>query len=101
MGVRDQLQPEDLYDADSWRTEPGSRGERALTPQGSLPMGADAGKAGELRRYLDDTERRVLDQALRSDGNDLAEAAARLGLNLLQLQYRMQRLGIHTEAADR
>jgi len=43
----------------------------------------------------------VLDQALRSDGNDLAEAAARLGLNLLQLQYRMQRLGIHTEAADR
>ena len=48
----------------------------------------------DLQTYLDDQERQVLLQALRETDFNRTAAAARLGLNLRQMRYRIQRLGI-------
>lgn len=48
----------------------------------------------DLQSYLDDQERRVLVQALQECDYNRTAAAARLGLNLRQMRYRIQRLGI-------
>ncbi len=48
----------------------------------------------DLQSYLDEQERQVLLQALRETDFNRTAAAARLGLNLRQMRYRIQRLGI-------
>jgi two-component system, NtrC family, response regulator PilR len=48
----------------------------------------------DLQSYLDDQERQVLLKALQECGFNRTAAAARLGLNLRQIRYRIQRLGI-------
>ena len=48
----------------------------------------------DLQTYLDEQERQVLLQALRETDFNRTAAAARLGLNLRQMRYRIQRLGI-------
>jgi len=55
-------------------------------PQAPIPT--------DLQRYLDDQERDVLLKALKECGFNRTAAAARLGLNLRQMRYRIQRLGI-------
>ncbi|AOS77986.1 MULTISPECIES: sigma-54-dependent transcriptional regulator [Hydrogenophaga] len=60
------------------------------------PPEADSGESlpSDLQRYLDDQERQVLLKALQECGFNRTAAAARLGLNLRQIRYRIQRLGI-------
>lgn len=48
----------------------------------------------DLQQFLDAQERQVLLQALKECGYNRTAAAARLGLNLRQMRYRIQRLGI-------
>ena len=48
----------------------------------------------DLQAWLDEQERRVLVQALQQAGFNRTAAAARLGLSLRQIRYRMARLGI-------
>jgi two-component system response regulator PilR (NtrC family) len=58
----------------------------------------------DLQGHLDNQERDILVQALRETGFNRTAAAARLGLSLRQMRYRIARLNIdmpHTsEAAD-
>jgi two-component system response regulator PilR (NtrC family) len=51
---------------------------------------------GNLQQYLDDLERNILSHALQATGFNRAAAAARLGLSLRQLRYRIARLHIDT-----
>ena len=48
----------------------------------------------DLDEWLKDREREVLLQALHSTGFNRTAAAAKLGMNLRQIRYRMSRLGI-------
>ena len=48
----------------------------------------------DLQVYLDEQERQVLLKALKETDFNRTAAAARLGLNLRQMRYRIQRLGI-------
>ncbi len=68
-----------------------------LTSQAQAPSGetqAPEGIPTDLQRYLDEKERQVLLKALRECDYNRTAAAARLGLNLRQMRYRIQRLGI-------
>ncbi len=55
----------------------------------------------DLQAWLDQQERQVLVRALQETGFNRTAAAARLGLNLRQIRYRMARLGITAPADDR
>ncbi|MCU0926078.1 MAG: sigma-54 dependent transcriptional regulator [Hydrogenophaga sp.] len=62
-----------------------------------LPTAAPSAGPGippDLQSYLDEQERLVLLQALKETDFNRTAAAARLGLNLRQMRYRIQRLGI-------
>ena len=54
----------------------------------------------DLQTYLDEQERQVLLQALKEADFNRTAAAARLGLNLRQMRYRIQRLGITMPSDD-
>lgn len=54
----------------------------------------------DLQQYLDEQERQVLLRALQECQYNRTAAAARLGLNLRQIRYRIQRLGIVVPGAD-
>jgi two-component system response regulator PilR (NtrC family) len=56
------------------------------TPHDGLPS--------DLQRHLDDQERDILVRALQETRGNRTAAAARLGLNLRQMRYRIARLGI-------
>jgi two-component system response regulator PilR (NtrC family) len=49
---------------------------------------------GDLQTWLDDQERDILRRTLVATGFNRTAAAARLGLNLRQIRYRMSRLNI-------
>jgi two-component system response regulator PilR (NtrC family) len=55
---------------------------------------ADTAIPADLQTYLDEQERQVLLRALKETDFNRTAAAARLGLNLRQMRYRIQRLGI-------
>ncbi len=63
------------------QTSPSSSGNHAPTP-------------ADLQAWLDQQERTILARALQDTGFNRTAAAARLGLNLRQMRYRMSRLGI-------
>jgi two-component system response regulator PilR (NtrC family) len=50
----------------------------------------------DLQGHLDSAEREILVQALRETGFNRTAAAARLGLSLRQIRYRIARLRIET-----
>ena len=54
----------------------------------------------DLQSYLDDQERQILVRALQESGFNRTAAAARLGLSLRQIRYRIARLGIATPHGD-
>ena len=64
----------------------------AVEPAASLPP--------NLESWLDAQERAVLVRALGETGFNRTAAAARLGLNLRQMRYRMMRLGITAPSDD-
>lgn len=53
-----------------------------------------------LQNFLDQQERSILTQVLQETGFNRTAAAARLGLSLRQIRYRIARLGIATPCAD-
>jgi len=58
------------------------------------------GLPGDLQGYLDRHERDILVRALNESGFNRTAAAARLGLSLRQIRYRIARLGINTPHGD-
>ena len=67
------------------------------TPATNTPTSIQASTTdipNDLQAFLDDQERNVLVQALKEADFNRTAAAARLGLNLRQMRYRIQRLGI-------
>jgi two-component system, NtrC family, response regulator PilR len=87
---RQTLVAEDFLDGDDL--------PHAINRPAPLVNASDAQAVGvlpeDLQAYLDEQERRVLLQALKASHFNRTAAAARLGLNLRQMRYRIQRLGI-------
>lgn len=73
---------------------PSSSEHVALDTAGVLPLPAD------LQSHLDQQEREILVRALQESGFNRTAAAARLGLNLRQIRYRIARLGISGPHGD-
>ena len=74
-------------------------GEAPSSP--SLPLATKAPVVpSDLQSYLDQQEREILVRALRESGFNRTAAAARLGLSLRQIRYRIARLGIATPGGD-
>ena len=73
--------------------EPAATAAAIAVPQrGVLPS--------DLQAYLDQQERDILVRALQESGFNRTAAAARLGLSLRQIRYRIARLGINTPHGD-
>lgn len=54
----------------------------------------------DLQRHLDEAEKAILERTLRETRGNRTAAAARLGLNLRQIRYRIARLNIHMGDPD-
>lgn len=99
-----------LSDEDELQIEPSSGSQPILpeprfTSTESAPLNDDQITIpSDLQSHLDNQERDILIQALRETGFNRTAAAARLGLSLRQMRYRIARLNIDTpnnsEAAD-
>ena len=97
----DTLEPEDFGESDDLPEQPTQPDELSPT---SGHMGASTASPTDippdLQTYLDEQERQVLLKALRECDFNRTAAAARLGLNLRQMRYRIQRLGIAMPSDD-
>lgn len=98
-----------LSDEDNLQIEPSVR--QPLSPEPSVlridPARLDGDQSpipSDLQSHLDSQEREILIQALRESGFNRTAAAARLGLSLRQMRYRIARLNIdtphHNESSD-
>ena len=54
----------------------------------------------DLQNFLDQQERNIRTKVLQETGFNRTAAAARLGLTLRQIRYRIARLGISTPGHD-
>jgi two-component system, NtrC family, response regulator PilR len=101
----DTLEPDDFGDPEPHiqphiqpHTQPDTQATTPATAPPPAPVPAAATPPAEtprdLQTYLDDQERQVLLKALKEAHFNRTAAAARLGLNLRQMRYRIQRLGI-------
>ncbi|WP_077001159.1 sigma-54 dependent transcriptional regulator [Variovorax sp. KK3] len=72
----------------------------AESPAPLPPVYASLAVPSDLQSYLDQQEREILVRALRESGFNRTAAAARLGLSLRQIRYRIARLGIATPGGD-
>ena len=105
MGSGAELQLEDFCDPDDAGELPNP--EPAFQPLTSPAMPDRTAAAApepaipaDLQSYLDDQERQVLLKALKETDFNRTAAAARLGLNLRQMRYRIQRLGIEAPSSE-
>ncbi|MGS5085378.1 sigma-54-dependent transcriptional regulator [Hydrogenophaga sp. A37] len=88
--------------------DPGEgEGQHRAEPKGlapaTNPTSTDATGSGipaDLQVFLDEQERQVLLKALKECDFNRTAAATRLGLNLRQMRYRIQRLGITMPSDD-
>ena len=86
---------------------PGPNGQRppataapaAIAPVAELKP-APPPLPSDLQAYLDQQEREILVRALHESGFNRTAAAARLGMSLRQIRYRIARLGITTPNGD-
>jgi two-component system, NtrC family, response regulator PilR len=95
------LEPEDFGESEDTQeipTQPDQLTPAAGTP--ATPARPPEDIPADLQTYLDEQERRVLLKALRECDFNRTAAAARLGLNLRQMRYRIQRLGIAMPSPD-
>ena len=88
-----------LSDADELQIEPVTRPallSEACGPSPTARPGVDAQRflPSDLQGHLDSAEREILIQALQESGFNRTAAAARLGLSLRQMRYRIARLRI-------
>jgi two-component system, NtrC family, response regulator PilR len=81
--VMPQAQPSSIAETASFASETVQRTE-ALLPH-------------DLQAHLDEQERQILTKALKDTGFNRTAAAARLGMSLRQIRYRMSRLGIEAD----
>ncbi|WP_439113657.1 sigma-54-dependent transcriptional regulator [Hydrogenophaga sp.] len=91
----DALEPSDFGDAEqraAHHTPPAATATATTTI--TAPAESPAEIPRDLQTYLDEQERQVLLKALKESDFNRTAAAARLGLNLRQMRYRIQRLGI-------
>ena len=72
----------------------------APNPQAARAAETEVAVPGDLQRYLDQQEREILVRALHDTNFNRTAAAARLGLSLRQIRYRIARLGISTPQGD-
>jgi two-component system response regulator PilR (NtrC family) len=111
LSMNDSLDVSDLCDTDEPTPSPSpSPAASAESPDGaqpptptemaSPPVTEAVSIPADLQSYLDDQERQVLLKALKETDFNRTAAAARLGLNLRQMRYRIQRLGIESPSAD-
>jgi len=99
LGSGEILEPEDLCDplredASAYPTAPVDSpplSEAVSGPEPVLPT--------DLQAYLDQQEREVLLRVLKETHYNRTLAASRLGLNLRQIRYRIQRLNIPTPSS--
>ena len=64
------------------------------------PPGEHVAVPENLQTFLDQQERNILTKVLQETGFNRTAAAARLGLSLRQIRYRIARLGIASPCAD-
>ena len=89
------LLPEDFGDPHAASLLPSAaNGVQPSASGGQEPDDDTSEIPSDLQTYLDDQERQVLLKALRESDFNRTAAAQRLGLNLRQMRYRIQRLGI-------
>jgi two-component system response regulator PilR (NtrC family) len=86
------LEPSDFGDAEQRAAHAEPQPAAMATPTAAPDSPAEIPR--DLQTYLDDQERQVLLKALKEADFNRTAAAARLGLNLRQMRYRIQRLGI-------
>lgn len=72
----------------------------AIEPLGSPPIAEAHPIPDDLQAWLDNQEKEMLVRALGETGFNRTAAAARLGLNLRQIRYRMARLNITAPGGD-
>ena len=77
-----------------------SQAAQMATSTAPVQATENAGIPADLQSYLDEQERQVLLKALKECDFNRTAAAARLGLNLRQMRYRIQRLGITMPSDD-
>ena len=75
-------------------TPPAAPVSDAGRPPGEAVASGQTPLPSDLEAWLNEQERQVLIRALNETGFNRTAAAARLGLNLRQIRYRMARLGI-------
>jgi two-component system response regulator PilR (NtrC family) len=102
-GLQDDLPARDRH-ASSPATASSPEADDPFEPTQPTPLmgrapppaapGAPPSLPRDLEAWINEQERRVLVQALEQTGFNRTAAAARLGLNLRQIRYRMARLGI-------
>jgi two-component system response regulator PilR (NtrC family) len=92
------LQAEDFGDTSDTAMRPESASSAAAFVAAAPASAPTTGIPADLQTYLDEQERQVLLKALKETDFNRTAAAARLGLNLRQMRYRIQRLGITTPA---
>lgn len=90
-----------LSDEDDLQIEPSAHQTLTQEPSflgtGPAPLDDDQiTLPSDLQSHLDSQEREILIQALRETGFNRTAAAARLGLSLRQMRYRIERLHIDT-----
>ncbi len=71
-----------------------------IKPLGSPPIAEPHPIPHDLQAWLDNQEKEMLVRALGETGFNRTAAAARLGLNLRQIRYRMARLNITAPGGD-
>ncbi len=91
LGAGELLEPEDLGDPLS-PTPPDAPDSTPSAVTAAAPAAADL--PTDLQAYLDQQEREVLLRVLKETHYNRTLAASRLGLNLRQIRYRIQRLNI-------
>ncbi len=97
----DVLEPEDFGETDPIPHAAHRPGQLAPADgPGATPTRPPEEIPADLQSYLDEQERQVLLKALRECDFNRTAAAARLGLNLRQMRYRIQRLGIAMPSDD-
>jgi two-component system response regulator PilR (NtrC family) len=100
----DAIEPSDFGDLESVPPDvPADTATQVLSEQSThstdtSPPPVDI--PNDLQTYLDEQERLVLLKALRECDYNRTAAAARLGLNLRQMRYRIQRLGLSMPTDD-
>lgn len=100
----DAIEPSDFGDLESVPADllaeaaTQAASDRPDPPTDTVPAPIDI--PNDLQTYLDEQERLVLLKALRECDYNRTAAAARLGLNLRQMRYRIQRLGLNMPSDD-